>query len=112
MYTAPDAHSVYDLRPAACYPYVYPERFDLTRISYYFDHDRGDVVDDAALELAAFDLRNQVRPGLCAGRKPNREHTDNRPADDELKFCHNTLPLKNFFLPVFRECESPGQHDA
>jgi ribosomal peptide maturation radical SAM protein 1 len=40
MFTDPDKHGVGHLRPADCYRYIFPRgRFDLDRISYYFDHD-------------------------------------------------------------------------
>jgi len=40
MFTEPDQHGVGRLRPADCYRYIFPRgRFDLNKISYYFDHD-------------------------------------------------------------------------
>jgi hypothetical protein len=40
MFTDPDNHGVGRLRPADCYRYIFPRgRFNLDRISYYFDHD-------------------------------------------------------------------------
>ena len=40
MFTDPDRHGVARLRPADCYRYIFPRgRFNLDRISYYFDHD-------------------------------------------------------------------------
>jgi ribosomal peptide maturation radical SAM protein 1 len=40
MFTEPDKHGVGRLRPADCYRYIFPRgRFDLDKISYYFDHD-------------------------------------------------------------------------
>jgi len=40
MFTDPDKHGVGRLRPADCYRYIFPRgKFDLNRISYYFDHD-------------------------------------------------------------------------
>lgn len=40
MFTEPDQHGVGRLRPADCYRYIFPRaRFDLDKISYYFDHD-------------------------------------------------------------------------
>jgi ribosomal peptide maturation radical SAM protein 1 len=47
MFTDPASQSITRLTPAACYDYIFPrKRFDLTRISYYFDHDMGDTVDE------------------------------------------------------------------
>jgi ribosomal peptide maturation radical SAM protein 1 len=40
MFTEPDKHGVGHLRPSDCYRYIFPrDRFDLNKISYYFDHD-------------------------------------------------------------------------
>jgi ribosomal peptide maturation radical SAM protein 1 len=47
MFTDPDKHGVGRLRPADCYPYIFPPgRFDLNRISYYFDHDSPGMLAD------------------------------------------------------------------
>ncbi|MBZ5522822.1 MAG: RiPP maturation radical SAM C-methyltransferase [Acidobacteriia bacterium] len=57
MFTAPETQSVKRLRPAVCYDYIYPKRFNLERVSYYFDHDMENVVDeehyDDLLDLVA-----------------------------------------------------------
>jgi len=39
MFEQPDAHAVHGLRPSRCYRYIYPPSYDLTRVSYFFDHD-------------------------------------------------------------------------
>ena len=47
MFTEPDRHGVGRLRPADCYRYIFPRgRFDLNRISYYFDHDGPGMLPD------------------------------------------------------------------
>ena len=47
MYFEPEAQSISGLRPAECYEYIFPKsRFDLTRVSYYFDHDMANTVHD------------------------------------------------------------------
>jgi ribosomal peptide maturation radical SAM protein 1 len=46
MFTDPESQSIRRLKPAACYEYIFPQRFNLERISYYFDHEMGNVVDD------------------------------------------------------------------
>jgi hypothetical protein len=46
MFTEPHAQSVTNLRPAACYGYIFPRRFNLRRVSYYFDHDMAGAVDE------------------------------------------------------------------
>ncbi len=45
MFTEPGTHGVGDLRPSACYPFIYPQdRFDLKRVSYFFEHDQHQVL--------------------------------------------------------------------
>ena len=46
MFTEPETQSVRRLKPAACYQYIFPERFNLDRVSYYFDHEMDNVVDE------------------------------------------------------------------
>ena len=47
MFTDPDQHGVGQLRPADCYRYLFPPgRFDLNKISYYFDHDGPGMLPD------------------------------------------------------------------
>ena len=46
MFTEPEAQSIRKLKPAACYDFIFPKRFNLDRISYYFDHEMDNVVDE------------------------------------------------------------------
>jgi ribosomal peptide maturation radical SAM protein 1 len=47
MFTDPGSHGVARLRPADCYRYIFPRgRFNLERISYYFDHDGPGMLPD------------------------------------------------------------------
>ncbi len=46
MYTDPESQSIRRLKPAACYPYIFPKTFNLERVSYYFDHEMDNVVDE------------------------------------------------------------------
>ena len=47
MYTEAQQHKVNNLRPSPCYPFIYPpDKYDLQKVSYYFDHDQGDILDD------------------------------------------------------------------
>ena len=47
MFTDPDKHGVGQLRPSDCYRYLFPRgRFDLNKISYYFDHDGPGMLPD------------------------------------------------------------------
>jgi ribosomal peptide maturation radical SAM protein 1 len=50
MYTDPSSQSISNLVPARCYQYIFPRNFDLRRISYYFDHDMANTVDDEAYD--------------------------------------------------------------
>ncbi|HST78205.1 MAG TPA: RiPP maturation radical SAM C-methyltransferase [Verrucomicrobiae bacterium] len=50
MYTEPATQSISGLVPARCYQYIFPETFDLRRISYYFDHKMANTVDDDIYE--------------------------------------------------------------
>ncbi len=47
MFSEPETQSISDLRPAACYDFIFPkDRFNLERVSYYFDHQMANTVDD------------------------------------------------------------------
>jgi hypothetical protein len=47
MFFEPEAQSITSLRPAACYKFIFPEaRFNLDRVSYYFDHQMENTVAD------------------------------------------------------------------
>jgi ribosomal peptide maturation radical SAM protein 1 len=47
MYTDPESQSISRLVPSPCYDYLFPkDRFDLNRVSYYFEHEMGNTVDD------------------------------------------------------------------
>jgi len=47
MYTDPESQSISSLVPSACYDYLYPkDRFDLNRVSYYFEHEMGNTLED------------------------------------------------------------------
>ncbi|MCA1591649.1 MAG: RiPP maturation radical SAM C-methyltransferase [Acidobacteria bacterium] len=51
MFTEPEAQSITRLRPAPCYDFIFPkDRFDLRRVSYYFEHDTGCTVGDEQYE--------------------------------------------------------------
>jgi ribosomal peptide maturation radical SAM protein 1 len=40
MFERPAQHGVKNLRPARCYPFIFPsDGFDLSKVSYYFEHD-------------------------------------------------------------------------
>jgi ribosomal peptide maturation radical SAM protein 1 len=46
MYTDPASQSIRKLKPAVCYDYIFPKKFNLERVSYYFDHEMDNVVDE------------------------------------------------------------------
>jgi hypothetical protein len=47
MYSEPETQSVTRLVPSPCYDYLYPkDRFDLNRVSYYFEHEMGNTLQD------------------------------------------------------------------
>ena len=47
MFTDREAQSVTRLVPSPCYDYLFPkDRFDLNRVSYYFEHEMDNTLDD------------------------------------------------------------------
>jgi ribosomal peptide maturation radical SAM protein 1 len=51
MYTEPESQSVSRLVPSPCYDYLFPkDRFDLNRVSYYFEHEMGNTLGDNGYE--------------------------------------------------------------
>src|SRR6185369_5835602 len=47
MYSEPETQSVTRLVPSPCYDYLFPkDRFNLNRVSYYFEHEMGDTLAD------------------------------------------------------------------
>jgi ribosomal peptide maturation radical SAM protein 1 len=51
MFTEPDRHGVGRLRPADCYRFIFPPgRFDLDKVSYYFDHDGPGMLPERAYD--------------------------------------------------------------
>ncbi|MCI0485939.1 MAG: RiPP maturation radical SAM C-methyltransferase [Blastocatellia bacterium] len=67
MFFEPEAQSISRLRPAACYQYIFPkDRFNLERVSYYFDHEMGNTVADGQYDeiftLVAYWQESWKRP--------------------------------------------------
>jgi ribosomal peptide maturation radical SAM protein 1 len=68
MFTEPETQSITRLRPAPCYDFLFPkDRFDLQRVSYYFEHDMADALPDEGHEdlfrsVAIWQQRWQERP--------------------------------------------------
>lgn len=51
MYTDPATQSIERLVPSPCYNYLFPkDRFNLQRVSYYFEHEMGDTLADDEYE--------------------------------------------------------------
>ena len=47
MYTDPESQSISRLVPSPCYDFLFPtDRFDLNRVSYYFEHEMNNTVAD------------------------------------------------------------------
>jgi ribosomal peptide maturation radical SAM protein 1 len=56
MYVDPESQSISRLIPSPCYDYLFPkEIFDLQRVSYYFEHDMDNTLDDRQYDQI-FDL--------------------------------------------------------
>lgn len=72
MYTDPESQSISRLVPSPCYDYLFPkDRFNLSRVSYYFEHEMSNTVDDEGYDeiFAAVDYwqarwRQRPRPYL------------------------------------------------
>ncbi len=72
MYSDPESQSISRLVPSACYDYLFPkDRFDLNRVSYYFEHEMSNTVEDGQYDqiFAAVDVwqhrwRQRPRPYL------------------------------------------------
>ncbi|HLM54587.1 MAG TPA: RiPP maturation radical SAM C-methyltransferase [Pyrinomonadaceae bacterium] len=68
MFTEPETQSITSLRPAPCYDFLFPkDRFDLQRVSYYFEHDMQDALPDEEHEelfrhVAFWQQRWQEKP--------------------------------------------------
>jgi len=74
MFTEPDQHGVGRLRPADCYRFIFPPgRFDLDRISYYFDHDGPGMLPDHAYD-ATFMAVGEWQERWRRGPRPRLEY--------------------------------------
>jgi ribosomal peptide maturation radical SAM protein 1 len=76
MYTDPAGQSISNLVPAKCYQYIFPKSFDLRRISYYFDHEMGNTVDDETYE----ELFGRVGAWQAGWNQPSRPYLKYRKA--------------------------------
>jgi ribosomal peptide maturation radical SAM protein 1 len=72
MYSDPESQSISRLVPSPCYDYLFPKDcFNLNRVSYYFEHEMSNTVDDGGYDeiFAAVDVwqhrwRQRPRPYL------------------------------------------------
>jgi len=72
MYNDPESQSISRLVPSPCYDYLFPkDRFNLNRVSYYFEHEMSNTVEDRQYDeiFAAVDnwqdrWRQRPRPSL------------------------------------------------
>ena len=46
MYSEPASQSIVKMKPSDCYGYIFPKAFDLSRVSYYFEHEMTNTVPD------------------------------------------------------------------
>lgn len=76
MYFDPATHSISRLIPARCYQYIFPRSFDLNRISYYFDHEMGNIVNEEAYE----ELTGRVGAWQAAWNRAERAYLKYRKA--------------------------------
>ncbi|MGE5321448.1 MAG: RiPP maturation radical SAM C-methyltransferase [Actinomycetota bacterium] len=88
MYTEPESQSISNLVPARCYQYIFPRSFDLRRISYYFDHDMANTVDDDVYE----ELFGRVGAWQAAWNGPNRHFLKYRKAWSSISIFDGRQP--------------------
>ena len=51
MFTDPESQSINSLVPSPCYDFLFPkDRFNLRRVSYYFEHEMGNTLTDEQYE--------------------------------------------------------------
>jgi len=74
MYSDPTSQSIVKMTPSDCYRYIFPEgKFDLARVSYYFEHEMtntvpDEVYDDLFRGVAQWQERwsgRAKRPSMC-----------------------------------------------
>ena len=70
MFTDPKSQSISQLTPFKCYEYLFPKgKFDLPRISYFFEHNMAGTVGEPAYQ-AVFDSVDDWRARWTSGRRP------------------------------------------
>ncbi len=115
MYTEPDQHGILNLHPSWCYQHIYPpDRYDLAKVSYYFDHELDGELPKEVYEQtfnAVYEWQarwhSRPRPSLTYSKSwktlvlsdqrglpglPTRVTLQNRAAD-LYEFCHEPKGL-------------------
>jgi ribosomal peptide maturation radical SAM protein 1 len=71
MFTDPKSQAISRLTPFKCYDYLFPKgKFDLPRISYFFDHDMAGTAGEPSYQ-AVFDSVDEWRARWATGRRPS-----------------------------------------
>jgi len=70
MFTDPRSQDISRLTPFKCYQYLFPKgKFDLPRISYFFDHDMSGIAGEPSYQ-SIFDCVDGWRERWAGGQKP------------------------------------------
>ena len=69
MFEHPDEHAITLLTPAACYRFIYPPAYDLRRVSYFFEHQIGNILADERYD-ECFDLIADWKDGWKGRDRP------------------------------------------
>ena len=70
MFEQPGEFSISVLRPSACYAYIYPPGYNLRRVSYFFEHEMGDVLPEQEYEECLQLVAGWTRRWKEARRRP------------------------------------------
>ena len=69
MFEQPEEHAISVLSPAACYRHIYPPGYSLRRVSYFFEHQIGNVLPDEGYD-ECFDLVTEWKDTWKDGERP------------------------------------------
>lgn len=69
MFERPSEHSISALRPSACYRHIYPPNYDLSRVSYFFEHSIDAVLPQDGYQ-ECFDLVTDWKRRWKNGERP------------------------------------------
>ncbi len=110
MFHEPEKHQVQNLRPSDVYEYLFPSgRYDLRKVSYYFDHDQGGIQPPEAylpLRQAVIDWqrrwRQRPRPTLTYRKSWQTLRIEDRRWHPEQRFT-----LYDRAAELYEACEDP-----